>query len=114
MIATIKIENNCLYFYANNHNLVNDNCDVVPIKSIIYITAITDKVADNTMDVYQQFRIGLINAPSEVMVRTVEYRHVDDVETEIQQLKSAYQQIRKAVSDCNGGFMLGKPKNFKQ
>lgn len=107
MIQRIKIEDNCLCVWPASGNL-GDNYDLIPIKSITYVTAVV-----RTIDSFEKFTIGITGRQHGIELNTIPFKELTDVdEPNIQQLMNAHQKIQKAVKDYHGGLNIRKPKSF--
>ncbi len=112
MIQKIKIENGCLLLWASAAN-ANDNYDLIPLKSITYVTAVAPFDNADNLQRRSQCSIGVVGDVHSLKLNTVLYSHETDAAVEIQELMDAAKKIKDAVQNYHGGIRINKPKQIK-
>lgn len=117
MIQKVKIENNCLIVWTEMEGNLAENCDVIPLKSLTYQSAVIRHRFDDHEHSMMKFGIGIINLPTPLDFFSIRFTDEtvqdEDVRESILELREIYKKIKEAITKYHGGFMLNKPINFE-
>jgi hypothetical protein len=117
MIQKVKIENNCIIIWTDLPGNLDDNTDIIPIKSVTYQSAIITHRFDDDEHLMKKFGIGIVNVPTQLDFYSIRFTEEtaqnEDVRDSLLELQETYKKIKNAISKYHGGFMLNKPINFE-